>query len=107
MSYRNSRSRLITSTILAGVMAVVAPAAITLLSPGVASAQDYTNGTLAGTVETADGAPVAGASVSVRSSSQGVVRQATTDAAGQFRLPLIPTGAYEVTVSAEGFTSTN
>jgi hypothetical protein len=107
MRHRNSRARLAASTILAGLMTVAAPAAVTLLAPSAALAQDYTNGTLTGTVTNTDGDPVAGAAVSVRSSSQGVVRETTTDATGQFRVPLIPTGAYAVTVSAEGFTSSN
>ncbi|RZJ47173.1 MAG: TonB-dependent receptor [Brevundimonas sp.] len=107
MRHRNSRVRLVTSTILAGIMTAAMPvAAITLLAPGVATAQDYTNGTLTGSVEGADGARIANASISVRSTSQGIVRQATTDANGQFRLPLIPTGGYEVTVEAAGFAGT-
>lgn len=104
MRHRNSRARLVTSTILAGVMTAVIPATGVLLAPAVAVAQDYTNGTLSGTVEGVDGAPIANASISVRSNSQGIVRQATTDANGQFRVPLIPTGGYEVTVEAAGFT---
>ena len=105
MRNRSSRTRLVTSTILAGIMTAAVPAAALLLTPTVATAQDYTNGTLSGTVNAVDGSPVAGASVSVRSNSQGITRQATTDANGQFRVPLIPTGAYDVTVVAEGLAS--
>lgn len=86
-------------------MALVAVPAITLLTPTVAHAQDYTNGTLAGSIQGTNGQPIAGANVTVRSAAQGVTRNATTDANGNFRVPLIPTGRYDVTVNASGFDS--
>ena len=103
------RARLLTSTLLAGLAAVAAPLAITAVAtaiPTLASAQDYTSGTLTGRVEDSAGAPVAGATVTVRSQQTGVTQNSTTDANGRFRAPLIPTGSYTVTVAKDGFTPT-
>ena len=103
------RARLLTSTLLAGLAAVAAPLAITAVAtaiPTLASAQDYTSGTLSGRVEDTAGAPVSGATVTVRSQQTGVTQNSTTDASGRFRAPLIPTGSYTVTVAKDGFTPT-
>jgi hypothetical protein len=105
-----ARARLLTSTLLAGLATVAAPLAITAVAtaiPTLASAQDYTSGTLVGTVRDAAGAPVAGAAVTVKSLGQGFTRQLTTDAGGQFRVPLVPQGSYSVAIAKEGFQSTS
>jgi len=90
------RGRLLASTLYAGaaVFGLTIPAAL----PGLAVAQDYTSGNLSGRVETADGAPVAGATVTVRS-GQGVSRQATTDANGRYQINALPVGPYSANVS--------
>ncbi|MGA0607755.1 TonB-dependent receptor [Phenylobacterium sp. VNQ135] len=90
------RGRLLASTLYAGAAALglVATAAL----PGVAVAQDYTSGNLSGRVETAEGAPVAGATVTVRS-GQGVSRQATTDANGRYQINALPVGPYSAEIS--------
>jgi len=98
MKSRNSRTRLVTTTMLAGVMTAVAPAAA-LLSPAVAVAQDYTSGILSGTVRDGSGAPVAGATVSVRS-AQGSTRQTVTAADGSFRVPALAVGSYTVSIDS-------
>jgi protocatechuate 3,4-dioxygenase beta subunit len=69
----------------------------------VATAQDYSSGTLTGTVVDTAGAPVAGASITVKSLRQGFERILTTDYDGQFRFLLIPTGAYAVTINKSGY----
>ncbi len=105
-----ARARLLTSTLLAGLATVAAPLAITAVAtaiPTLASAQDYTSGTLSGTVSDASGVAVSGATVTVKSNAQGFTRDLTTDASGQFRAPLIPAGAYTVTIVKEGFQSTS
>lgn len=74
-----------------------------------AAAQDYTSGALSGSVTTANGAPVAGAAVTVRSVQQGSVRTVTTDSNGSFTITNLPAGDYDVTVTAAGqrtFTAT-
>jgi len=105
-----ARARLLTSTLLAGLATVAAPLALTAIAtaiPTLASAQDYTSGTLTGTVRDASGVPVSGAAVTVKSVSQGFTRELTTDASGQFRMPLVPQGSYSVAISKEGFQPTN
>lgn len=101
------RKRLWTSTILAGVAALGAPA-ITLTAatglPTAAVAQESA-GNLGGTVTDSAGAAVAGARVTVTSNEQGFSRQLTTDAQGRFRVPLIPLGTYTVAVENAGFES--
>lgn len=104
------RARLLTSSLLAGLAAVAAPMAVTLVAtavPTLASAQDYTSGALVGTVKDTNGAPVAGATIVVKSTAQGFERNLTTDADGQFRAASIPGGAYSVSISKEGFKPTS
>lgn len=101
------RQRMLATTMMGGaaLLALVAVPAITVMAPTAAHAQDYTNGTLAGSVQGTNGQSIAGASVTIVSNAQGIVRSATTGANGQFRVALIPTGSYTVSVSAPGFDS--
>jgi hypothetical protein len=104
-----ARARLLTSTLLAG-LAVAAPVGfvtVATVAPTVASAQDYSSGTLLGAVKDTSGAPIAGATVVVKSLAQGFERNLTTDSDGQFRAALIPTGAYSVVITKGGFVTAN
>ena len=106
----SARARLMTTTLLAGLAAVATPitiAAVATIVPTVASAQDYTSGTLSGTVVNSGGQPIAGAQVTVKSTAQGFTRDLTTDSSGQFRVPLIPQGAYSVSISKAGYKPTS
>jgi hypothetical protein len=106
----SARARLLTTTLLAGLATVATPltiAAVASLAPVAASAQDYSSGSLVGTVRDTAGAPVAGAAIAVKSLDQGFTRTVTTDDAGQFRIPLIPIGGYSVAISKDGFQPTN
>lgn len=76
------------------------PASMMLSAP--ASAQDYTRGNIVGTVVGTDGAPVAGANVTVRSNEQGFSNTTTTDNNGTFRVSGLPTGTYTVVVESGG-----
>jgi hypothetical protein len=98
----SARARLLTSTLLAGLATIAAPLAVTAIAtavPTLASAQDYTSGTLIGTVTDSAGAPVAGATVVVKSTNTGLERSLTTGADGQFRLPLVSLGSYSVSIT--------
>lgn len=77
--------------------------AVPMLAPA-ASAQDYTTGAISGTVTTPSGEPVAGATVTMVSQSQGFTRELTTGANGAFRATLLPQGDYTVRITAPGYT---
>jgi outer membrane receptor for ferrienterochelin and colicin len=99
------RQRLLQSTMIGGtaLMALVAvPAAAVLLAPTQAAAQNLVQGAVSGTVETQTGAPVAGATVTLQSVSQGFTRTYTTGANGEFRAVALPTGDYIATVTSAG-----
>lgn len=107
MKTQTIKQRLLHSTMIGGtaLMALVAAPAVTLMTPSVAIAQNLTQGAVAGTVENQAGAPVAGASVTLTSVSQGFSRSFTTDASGGFRAVALPQGQYEVVVNAPGYNS--
>ncbi len=105
-----ARARLLTSTLLAGLATVAAPLAVTAIAtaiPTLASAQDYSSGSLLGTVKDSAGVTVPDATVTVKSLDQGFTRTVTTDGAGQFRVPLIPIGGYSVSIAKEGYQPTS
>jgi outer membrane receptor for ferrienterochelin and colicin len=101
------RQRLLHSTMIGGtaLMALVAAPAVGLLAPGTAMAQDLVQGAVSGTVETQSQTPVAGATVTLQSVSQGFTRTYTTDASGSFRAIALPQGRYTATIAAPGFAS--
>lgn len=105
MKTQTIKQRLLHSTMIGGaaLMALVAAPAVTLLSPTVAVAQDFTTGTLEGTVTNTTGAPVSGATVVVTQEGRAQSRTYTTDAAGRFRAPQIPVGRYTVSISGPGY----
>src|SRR5262249_39045228 len=60
---------------------------------------------LSGTISDANEAAIAGAQVMVTNNATGLKRQATTGSSGSFTIPLLPPGAYTVTVENQGFTT--
>lgn len=68
-----------------------------------AFAQTQTTGRIAGTVKDEKGAVIAGAEVVAVSKATNDERAATTDGEGNYIIPLVPPGAYQVTVKANGF----
>ena len=74
----------------------------TALLPTAVAAQDYTSGALAGSVK-ADGAPVAGATITLTSKAQGQTRTLTSNGSGSFSATGLAPGDYDITVSAEGY----
>src|ERR1035437_6402355 len=61
------------------------------------------SGSLAGTITDPQGAVVAGANVTVRSTTTGTERTATTNDKGVFNIPDLQPGVYTVTVDSKGF----
>jgi hypothetical protein len=94
----SSRALRLLSLLAAGLFLMAA-------TPSVAGAQAVT-GTLLGTVTDSTGAVVSGAKVTVTNQNTGFTRTVTTDAAGEYTTPSIPTGVYTVLVELTGFKST-
>ena len=76
--------------------------AILLLSVGITAFAQSNNGTITGTVSDPAGAVVPGAVIQVKNSGTGVVFSGGTSATGNYVLP-VPSGTYEITVTATGF----
>jgi iron complex outermembrane receptor protein len=77
-----------------------------LCAAGLSLLQAQQGGTLSGTVLDQTGKAISGASVEVKSESDGESRKTTTDAEGRFSAPDLPAGTYSVVVSAPGFALT-
>src|SRR5713226_6255686 len=73
-----------------------------LLSGLTASAQTV-SGTLLGMVQDQQGGVVSKAAISARNLETGATRTASTDDNGEYRIPSIPAGPYELIASAPGF----
>jgi hypothetical protein len=65
--------------------------------------QNVTFASLSGDVEDANGARVAGATVTATQAETNQQRAANSDRDGRFRFPYLPVGSYRVTVDAPGF----
>jgi Carboxypeptidase regulatory-like domain len=68
-----------------------------------AYAQSNISGDLSGSVSDASGAIIPNAQVTVTSEARGDSKVVTSDAAGNFRVPLLSPGRYQVSVTAPGF----
>lgn len=103
MIIKSFRKRALSAGSALQVLALVgAGLTVAGLAAAPAAAQDYTSGSIGGTVTDDSGSPVAGATVTITSNAQGFERSATTGSTGAFRFPGLPTGAYTLTVSASG-----
>jgi len=71
---------------------------------GVAHAQ-VEQGAITGRVFDESGGVMPGASVTVTETGTGVVRETLTNGAGQYTVPYLPIGTYEVTAALAGFSS--
>ncbi len=61
------------------------------------------NGQIEGTVTDASGATIPGALITVRNVETGTERKVIGDESGVYRAPLLPLGAYQITVEAPNF----
>ena len=89
----------------------VARAACMLLALGFVSsgrlhAQGLASGAISGTVTDPAGAVVPSASVQVKNTATGQVRQSPADAQGRYTIVDLPIGNYEAQASAQGFQTT-
>ncbi|HYZ85702.1 MAG TPA: carboxypeptidase regulatory-like domain-containing protein, partial [Bryobacteraceae bacterium] len=84
--------RIIPLKVLAGILAFA-----------LGCAAQTSTGTIVGAVTDSTGAVVAGARVVVTNSATSARFEATTNTEGAYTVPLLPPGAYGVTVSRQGF----
>lgn len=68
-------------------------------------AQTLTSATVVGTVEDSTGAAVPGATVRIRQPDTGAVSTTISGSSGQYRLPFLKPGNYEITAEAAGLTA--
>jgi len=67
------------------------------------SAQTISTSQIRGTIVDATGAPVPGAQITLTQTATGAVRTATSGSAGDYTLPELPVGPYQLTVTKTGF----
>lgn len=77
-----------------------------LLTLCTASAQSPTTGRIEGTVKDQNGAIIPGAEIGVINRATGNERRVTTDETGDFAVPLLSPGIYDVIITANGFNKT-
>jgi len=81
---------------------VLALAVVLTTITGTLRAQEF-RGTISGAVTDPTGAVVPGAAVTVRETKTGTVNQTKSDADGQYVVPFLLPGDYEITITAQGF----
>src|SRR5277367_2656364 len=70
---------------------------------GCVAAWGQTTGSITGTVKDQSGAAIAGATVVIASPERGINRQTVTNSTGEYNESALPSGAYNVIVTANGF----
>jgi hypothetical protein len=73
------------------------------LSCTILSAQTISTSQIRGTIVDASGAPVPGAQITLTQTATGAVRTASSGTDGDYLLPELPVGPYQLTVTKEGF----
>ena len=76
---------------------------LTLLTPAMARSQTSFGGDFEGIVRDATGGVLPGATLVLTNVDTGVERTSVTNAAGRYRIPAVPAGAYRIAVSLDGF----
>jgi hypothetical protein len=82
---------------------ILAVFAFVALAQNVLFGQAVNFAQIQGRVMDASGAAVAGAKITVTQTTTGLVRNTTSNASGQYSLPSLPVGAWELRASAPGF----
>lgn len=78
-------------------------AILLLLSASLAAFGQLNRGTITGTVTDSSGAAVPNAQITIRNIGTNTASKTESTATGQYNLPNLPVGAYEVVVEANGF----
>ena len=84
-------------------LTTIAVALVCLLFVPAATHAQVATGTLLGNVTDSTGAAVPGATVTATNTGTGFTRTTTTDASGQYSVPLLPVGQYKIEVKLSGF----
>src|SRR6185369_15292592 len=82
---------------------ILAVIAFVALAQNVLFGQAVNFAQIQGRVVDASGAAVANAKVTATQTANGLVRTTSTNETGQYSLPSLPVGPYELRISAEGF----
>ena len=89
-------SRLVTAIALAAMVGL-------LSAPGPLQAQGSPTGTLTGTVSDPSGGALPGVTVIAKGAQTGLTQQTISGGAGDWRIPGLPLGVYEVSFELDGF----
>ena len=81
----------------------VSSIALVLLLSAPALRAQAVSGTILGTVQDSSGAAVPGASVTIVNSETGLTRSVISDSAGEYNVPSLPPGMYNVSGEMKGF----
>jgi hypothetical protein len=81
--------------------------AFALLFAGLSFAQSTTTGTLDGTVTDPSDAVIAGVKITVTNTGTGRITEAVSGERGQYQIPLLPPGVYDLKFEKEGFNVQN
>lgn len=76
---------------------------LALLEVALLTARGATGGSIAGTITDPSGAAMAGVAVVARNTATMVAQKVTTNAAGFYAFPILPSGRYELSVEDPGF----
>src|SRR5688572_18274046 len=74
-----------------------------LTAPAPAGAQGSPAGTVAGTISDPSGAVLPGVAVTAKGSQTGLTQQTVSGGDGDWRIPGLPIGAYEISFELDGF----
>jgi Carboxypeptidase regulatory-like domain/TonB dependent receptor len=80
-------------------------ALLLLTHPGASASAQVEQGAMTGRVFDKAGGVLPGASVTVTETGTGVVRETLTNDVGQYTVPYLPIGAYQITAALAGFNS--
>jgi outer membrane receptor protein involved in Fe transport len=100
----DARHRVRANALVSHKLATARVVALILLVASIGTAQTF-RGTILGTVTDPNGAVIPGAKIAVRNTSTGLERSTTTDESGNYSVPELPIGQYEVRVEHAGFVS--
>jgi len=84
------------------ILGVLGLSALTCLLPKQGTAQEVTAGVY-GIVQDQSGAVIPGATVKLRNTATGRMQHTTSDESGNFTVPFLPIGVYELSAEAPGF----